>query len=382
MREFFDLLARHGVRAWPLALYTSAVSPEVDHALRGAGIVKRGPPARTFACGADDPGCLREVRGFDDDVGRGHSPLRADGAYVAVCSQTPHACDAVDVPTDALAQISVHRAPLARAIVDALAFTPARQTHHKAPPPRDDEPLLLGDADDRDVHLLVHPRADLAHRLAARARDPRRALFLVPTALGLDPALFANHGPDAHVELGRLDDLLLVRGDAIAAAPRLRAVPSLRRPKLPTRALATDARPLPPLERWNLLRVCLVDGETILLTVGGQSSRRTYLDMGLAAKGNRKPLKAWKVLVALLEGEGQLTWHPFGNYLAVAQEMTTLRKCLKAALALDDDPFEALARRLAPPLRRDARAATGQSFEEMTDWWRRAVMARAPNAPA
>jgi len=344
MRGFFDLLARNGTRSLPLALYTGAVSAEEDIALRAAGIVKRGPLARTFECGAGDAGCLREVRGFDDDVARGDERPRADGTYVAVCSQTPHVCDAIDVPVEGLAQVTIHRAPLARAVVEALAITPARQTHHKAPPARDDEPLLLGDLphEARDVYLLLHPRADLELRLVARARDPRRALFLVPTALGVDPALFALHGHDAEVQLARLDDRLLVRGESIVATPQLRAVPKRTRPKTIPRILPTDARPLPPLERWNLLRMSLVDGETILLTIGDKSSRRTYVDMGLAAKSNRAPLKAWRVLVAILESEGDFVWHPFGTYLAVAQEITALRRCLKSALGLDDDPFEPL----------------------------------------
>jgi hypothetical protein len=196
----------------------------------------------------------------------------------------------------------------------------------------------------------VHPRRDLAHRLPARERDSRPATILVPTSLGVDPALFGQHGSRAHVELTRLDDMIAVRGGVLVPIPRLRVVRGENTPARAQRkrsaasapAPAADVRPLPPLERWSDLRICKVDGETVLLTLYRVNSRRTYVDMGMAAKNNRKPVKAWKVLLAMLEEEGRLTWKDFGNYLAAAKAVSDLRISLQSAFGTELDPFEPL----------------------------------------
>jgi hypothetical protein len=335
VRGFCDLLARFGVTPIPLATLRAAVAPETERALRDAGIVRAGTLSRHVACGADEAGCSREVRGFDDDDDRGHaSPT---GAYVAVCGRSPHECEAVDVTADDLAQVVVAPDALVRTLVRVLTLTPARRATKG-----DIELRLLGestvDAAPRDALLLLHPRADLELRLAARERDARPATIYAPSSLGIDDALFTRFGAGSHVELARLDDRLVVRGGAIVATPRLHIVAP---PREPANA-STDARSLPRVASWLDLRVCAVDGESILLTAYGKSSRRTFVDMGLASKSNRKPLKAWRVLLAMLEGKGQFTWSHFGNYEAAAKAVSDLRKALQRALGCDDDPFVTL----------------------------------------
>ena len=361
MRGFLGLLSRVGTRTLALGAFESAASEEAQRALRAEGIVRPGPLARTYPCGGDEPGCAREVRGFDDDdLGLEANEPRvirdriAPRAYVAVCSQSPHACPFAEVESDALAQVTIARDPLARTVARLLGLSAVPRAPQAAEPPKDDEPLLLGeearDGTLRDVFLLVHPRSDLAHRLGARERDARPATIFVPTAQGVDPPLFARHGPGAHVELARLDDAIAVRGGALVATPRLRV---LRGESQPARArsgkdaalpmtLAAGVRPLPPLERWSDLRVCKVDGETVLLTLYGVSSRRTHVDLGMAAKNNRKPVKAWRVLIAILEEDGRFTWSDFGNYLAAEKAVSDLRLFLKRALGTDLDPFDTL----------------------------------------
>lgn len=363
MRGFLALLSRAGAQTIALGAFETAASPDAQRALRTEGVVRPGPLARTYSCGADEPGCSREVRGFEDDDDLGLDapnaarPIRdriAPRVYVAVCSQSPHACPFVEVESDALAQVTIVRDPLARAIARLLGLSTVPRAPHAIEPPKDDEPLLLGeearDGAVRDVFLLVRPRRDLAHRLGARERDARPATFFVPSAHGVDATLFTRHGAGAHVELARLDDAIAVRGGVLVATPRLRVVRGESQPSRaraakdsPAPPLSADGvRPLPPLERWNDLRVCKVDGETILLTLYGVSSRRTHVDMGMAAKNNRKPVKAWRVLMEILEEEGRFTWSHFGNYLAAEKAVSDLRIFLRRALGTDLDPFESL----------------------------------------
>jgi hypothetical protein len=362
VRGFLQLLSRLGTRTVARGAYESTVSAEAQRALEAEGIVRPGPLARTFPCGGDEPGCAREVRGFDDDDDLGLEAgeprvirdRTAPRTYVAVCTQSPHACPFVDVASDALLQVAIARDPLVRTLARLLGLAAVPRAPHAIHPAADDEPLLLGeemrDGTARDVALLVHPRRDLASRVAARERDSRPATIFVPTSLGVDPALFTQHGAGAHVELGRLDDVIAVRGGVLVAVPRLRV---LRGESTPARAqkkksaaplerLPVGVRPLPPLERWGDLRICKVDGETVLLTLYGVSSRRMYVDMGMAAKNNRKPVKAWRVLMAILEEEGRFTWSGFGNYLAAAKAVSDLRALLQRALGTDLDPFEPL----------------------------------------
>jgi hypothetical protein len=363
MLGFFDLLARLGTTDVLLSRFREAVSPAAEAALRAEGMVRPGPLARTYPCGAGEAGCSRGVRGFDDDDEVGFedevSPRRdrgSLGAYVAVCSRSPQACPFAPLDGDLLAQVTLARGALARTIVRVLALSAPRAAPRVfAPSARDDEPAWLGeemrDGEPRDVALLLHPRRDLVHRLEARARDPRPATILVPNGHGVDPALFARHGARAHVELARLADLLTVRGGRLVATPRLRLLRGegaeergSREAKPPASigALA-PARSLPPLARWSDLRICMVDGESVLLTAYGVSSRRTHVDLGLASKSNRKPVKAWRVLVAMLEGEGSFVWRDFGKYEAAAKAVSELRIALKRALGLDADPLETLA---------------------------------------
>jgi hypothetical protein len=348
LRAFLSLLSRRGTGPLSLADYAAAVSPPTDRALRAAGIIKPDVPSRIYPCGADEPGCVREVRGFDDDddLGLGDTSVPGERTLVAVCSRTPHACPFTEVSTDALAQVAIHKAPLVRVVVRALGIEETLRPHRKAVSLTDYDLLPLGellhDGPPRDAFLFIHPRSGLELRLSLRAHDPRRAVFFVPTAHAVDPDLFARHPKTAHVELARLDDRLTVRGESIVGTTQLRLVTAVDAPADDdVEPLVTDARPLPPLKRWNLLRICKVNGETVLLTVEGVSSRRSYIDMGMA-NANREADVQWKLFIDILENEGVMAWHEFGNYIAVSQRMTRLRKALCRALGLGDDPFESV----------------------------------------
>jgi hypothetical protein len=331
MRAFFDLLARFGTTPIPSATFSAEVSTEAARALRTEGIVRRGPLARHFACGGDEASCHRIVRGFDDDD-LGIDAASSDSPYVAVCGRDPFACDPVEVTREQLAQDVIARDALVRVLVRAFSLSEPRGVPAT-------EPLFLGestlDPTPRDVFLVLSPSADLALILLARDREPRPATFFVPNGRGIDAALFSRHGDDAHVELARLDDRVVARGAALAAVARFRALRAVPDP-------VGEARPLPRLERWNMLRICLVDSETVLLTVDGKNSRRTHVDMGLAMRKSRKPMKPWRLLIAICEGEGRFVWKNFGNYESASRAVSDLRLALKKQLGLDDDPFEVL----------------------------------------
>jgi hypothetical protein len=335
MRGLLSLLARVGPTTIRRSELAAHLSREAQAALRAAGVLRTAPLARSYACG--DPGahdCAREVIACDDD---GPTP------YVARCARSDDPCPAVDVTADDLAQVSVSLDALSRALTKLLAL----EALPGSVPPNDPlAPRLLGsDASARDVFLAIPTAPDrLALWLATRAHAARPSTVFIATADLLSPDLFTRHAPGAHVELARLDDLLRVRDNALALAPRLRIVRAPAAAPAPAPA-PSPARPgapraLPPLSTWRDLRIYLVDGETVLLQIGDARSRRSYVDFGLASKANRKARKPWRLLVAICEGSGKFTWRNFGDFDVAKRLVADLRIVLRRELGLADDPFE------------------------------------------
>jgi hypothetical protein len=67
--------------------------------------------------------------------------------------------------------------------------------------------------------------------------------------------------------------------------------------------------------------------------------RRTYGELGLYAKNSREPTKKWKTLLAICAAHGELRRGPFTGRGAMRQEVHVLRRSLKEAFGLEEDPF-------------------------------------------
>jgi hypothetical protein len=305
-------------------------------ALFTAGVVREGPPAATLPCGEGVAGCAREVR---------HAGAAKDGAprFIAVCGARPRECDTIDVEADALREVTVSIADLVKTLQGLMGITDGRRSRGSG----GGEWVLVGEQarDDgaaRDVVLMVRPGPHgFDEWLEARSRGARPTLVLLPTARALSADAVQRHGPGSHVEVDALADALALKSGALALGPRLRAVRAPDDDEIVTAPTPVrgSARSLPKPARWQDVKILLVDGETVTIEVAGKFGRLTFIDMGLAGRGNRKPTKAWSLLTMCCEGQGRFRWKPFGTFENARQVVARLRKSLRATFGLDDDPF-------------------------------------------
>ncbi len=204
-------------------------------------------------------------------------------------------------------------------------------------------PITIGwvkdDRGEREVVLVVPTEYGLLNVLS-RARP---TLALVPTGRHLTPATREEHGPGATIVLEVIEEAVVVSQGRLA---RARAVapdaPSL---DLPAAALAPrtplPARPMTftGLERWNQLRLCLINQHTIRVDLPGQKQRCTYLDLGMADRKSREPTRSWEMLVAFCEDHGQFQSTRFGEAGATKQIISRLAKELRALFGLSEHPI-------------------------------------------
>jgi len=357
-------------------------------ALAEARILREGPLALTYECGEPGQGCEREVR----DLGARGRPFGK--RWIAVCAHSPRVCETVDVEEDSLREVAISVSDLARVMGELLgvADRPIAPSWAKKPrgdkSPRSNETIVIGEQVDeegrvRDVIWLTSPDTDsLETLLHASERLARPTLVLVGTSRFATPDLRARHGPGAHVELDVIADWLVVEKGTLALAPRLRGVPVLfpptaRRPEgrvpasapldpiaaydvqelgePPSPAVETKSRRgrkakpkgaiganilLPTAKSWREVTMTLVDGETVSVRIGDRFQRLSYIDLGLATGDTRKATVQWRLLVACCEGNGTFRWKVFGSFEAARQVVSRLRKALKAAFGIDDNPFE------------------------------------------
>ena len=90
---------------------------------------------------------------------------------------------------------------------------------------------------------------------------------------------------------------------------------------------------------FDQLRVTAVDGHTVRIGCGRRAVRRTYRDLGLHSAMTREPTKKWAILLEVCAGHGTFRWRDFGEFHAVSQAVSVLRRRLRDAFGLDDDPF-------------------------------------------
>jgi hypothetical protein len=331
-RAFFQLVDTMGsATSLSASEYARKVPSEALRAALGAaGIVARGAPLRAIACEEED-GCMRAVVEEEGAIGR----------WLAVCERVPAACAPSVVDAAQIASVRIVHAALLRSL-RALHEVDASDARI---PRASDEPILLGaQAIGRDVFFVRRPDArSLAAFLREREGVARQTLVLVPTTRALAPDWATRYGGHGDVTIEVLAETIVVRGESLALAPRLRAIEPKKtnardRQKSDARR-EPSARLLCKLDRWSDLHVYLIDAETVGIKVGRRHWRRTAADFGEAHETSRVPTQQWKMLVAMCKGDGSWRWKSFGEYGAVKTKLSRLRRTLRDAFGLESDPL-------------------------------------------
>ena len=184
---------------------------------------------------------------------------------------------------------------------------------------------------DRAVVLVTRSTVGLPIAL----HYPGRALLLVPTARAVTARHREKHGPGRYLHVEVLEEALTIRRGKLARAGQAPPEASAA-----SRALHAPVARIPGVQRWNQVRMCLVDQQTVRIDVPGKSIRATHVDLGLAHRRSREPTRLWEVLVELCEEHGYFKTRRFGSKHATKQALSRLRKGLWAIFGLEDDPFE------------------------------------------
>ncbi|HEX8794666.1 MAG TPA: hypothetical protein VF765_27155 [Polyangiaceae bacterium] len=205
----------------------------------------------------------------------------------------------------------------------------------------DTQPMVLGYVPDpggeRELVLAVGG----VQSVTARAR---RTLALVPTARGLRAALRRRHGPGAHVTIEVLEKVLTIRGGRLArsgscAPDALEHAPARARSR--SGASAAGRRILfPGASCWDDVGIGNVDASTIRVAWAGRSRHVTFVDIGWARVGNRKPLQQWEVVQHFCDNDGVFRSRRFGGPLPTKKAISRARLALCALFGLSDEPFE------------------------------------------
>lgn len=93
------------------------------------------------------------------------------------------------------------------------------------------------------------------------------------------------------------------------------------------------------VERWNQVRMCLVNQRTIRIDVPGRCIRVTYVDLGMARDGNRKRTQNWKALVEICEQHGYFKTRRFGGPVVTKKRVSRLNYALQDIFGIDESPF-------------------------------------------
>jgi hypothetical protein len=181
---------------------------------------------------------------------------------------------------------------------------------------------------DRAVVLVANPERGLAMTL----HYPQRALVLVPTARALTKKHRERHGPGRPVHVEALEEALTTKGGRLARGDRVL-------PKAPARPPRAHAARITGAERWNQVRMRLVNQTTIRIALPGRSFRATHIDLGMD-KPNREPTQLWEALLEFLDGNGYFKTRRFGGTRATKTMLSRLRKKLKALFGLHEPPFD------------------------------------------
>ncbi len=209
-------------------------------------------------------------------------------------------------------------------------------------------PMHLGwlEIDDEPCELVL-VNGD-AYSLAAAARRRERALVLVPTDRAVTPALRQRHGSRARVRFVVLSECLGVHHGRVCRVDLPVPMPAplpARSPASATTSAKTwrSARSPAPLfdgsPTWGQLIFLELDSQTLLVRFDRRSRRVTAEDLGLAGRVSRRPLAPFEMLLAFCDGDGTFKSRRFGGARATKTNLSRLRKKLREAFGIDEDPF-------------------------------------------
>ena len=195
------------------------------------------------------------------------------------------------------------------------------------------QPMVLGYVPDpggeRELVLAVGGERGVSS-VTSRGR---RTLALVPTARGLRAELRKRHGPGAHVTIEVLEETLSVRDGRLARSASCA-------PDAPDHAPAASGVLFPGASSWNDVRIGNVDASTIHVAWAGRRRYVTFVDIGWASKGRRRPKQQWDVLQHICDNDGIFKSRRFGNARATKKAISRLRIALCALFGLPHDPFD------------------------------------------
>jgi hypothetical protein len=192
---------------------------------------------------------------------------------------------------------------------------------------------------EREVVLVVPTKTALLNALIRT----RPTLALVPTDRHLTRDMREKHAPGAMVVIDVIDESLCVHDGRLARAKNvapdaasLDLSPSVAVPRTPLPAKPVS---FAGVERWNQVRICLINQQTVRVDVPGRKQRCSYLDLGMGHGSTREPTRTWEMLVAFCEDNGVFARRRFGTPDATKQIISRLAKELRVLFGLTPSPF-------------------------------------------
>lgn len=313
MKELFERMAKG-----PVVLTRSAaramLGEKVSLGLLADGVLTPTAPRAAHPCDDDLSRCDRDVVPSDEE----------GCPYLALCrGMSDEPCPALQLSEDEVHQVQVS----AVALHDLLRglFGVTKPEHG-----RQGEIAPLGHtATGAGVYFVRNPRA---RAMGDAARSvPEGGLVLVPTTEGaaLDALETASR---RGVRVVSLAESVSFGPDGLALAGRRRA----RSPKV-----SAPAAVLPKAQSFRDVRITLLDGHSVRISVRGTAVRCHFVDLGLGSRHSGKPLRAFDILVAICEGNGTFRISQFGKFDAVRKQLQILEKALAQVVGCEDEAFEA-----------------------------------------
>jgi hypothetical protein len=174
------------------------------------------------------------------------------------------------------------------------------------------------------------------------ARDDGPFLLLAPTSRFLRPAGEECLRRRQACFLSLEESMVLGDdGRLVATSMAERTIDAFRRQILPedTATASMDFFPTPAGATWGQVRLRLVDGHTVSVTVGAAHGVFNYAQLGMANRKTGNPSVQWELLRLFAQGGGVLTWRSPGAERRNQKRRELLARCLARFFRIEGDPF-------------------------------------------
>lgn len=142
-----------------------------------------------------------------------------------------------------------------------------------------------------------------------------------------------------------LDETIVLGDDGqlVATAVADRALATFRQQVVPEETIAAkiDFFPTPVGATWGQVRLRLVDGHTVSISVGAAHGVFNYAQLGMANRKSGNPSVQWELLRMFAEGGGALTWRSPGAGRRNQKRRELLARSLRQFFRIEGDPFAA-----------------------------------------